>query len=258
MNFSGKVVLITGASSGIGADAAIHLAKLGANVSIVGRNKDRLSKVADQITKNGSPNPLAIVADVTTDSKRIVDETIERFGQLDVLVNNAGIGLIDDINNFNVSEFDCVFSTNVRSIVILTELCVPHLEKSKGNIINVSSAATSIINPSLMTYTMTKGAIDQFTKCLSLNLAAKRIRVNCINPSVIKTPLFDTMGIDEASLEAMYESFKDLYPVGRVGDVSDTSAAIAFLADDKSASFLTGVFIHYSYLFIFDSNLKIF
>lgn len=173
MSFSGKVIIITGASSGIGADAARHLAKLGAKVSIIGRNEQRLNKVAEKIKSAGSPAPLAIVADVTKDAQRIVDETIKHFGQIDVLVNNAGFSKPDNVSEANLSQFDSVFDTNVRSVINLTKLCVPHLEKTKGNIVNVSSVAGLKAFPNAMTYCMSKAALDQFTKCSALDLAPK-------------------------------------------------------------------------------------
>lgn len=141
MSFCGKVVLITGASSGIGADAARHLAKLGANVSIVGRNEKRLNEVAERIVKSGSPKPLPIVADVTKDAKRIIDETVNQFGRIDVLVNNAGVFRVDSVVDFNVSEYDQLMDINLKSAIVLTNLAVPHLEQTKGNVINVSSDA---------------------------------------------------------------------------------------------------------------------
>lgn len=241
MSFNGLVVLITGASSGIGADAARYLAKLGAKVSIVGRNEKRLNEVAKEIEQSGALTPFQIVADVTKDAKRIVDETIKHFdGKLDVLVNNAGIVIQDTVETANLAEFDRIFDTNVRSIITLTQLCVPHLEKTKGNVVNVSSIAGLKAVRNVMTYCMSKAALDQFTKCSALDLAPKGIRVNSINPSVIRTPIFDTVGIPSEIAEQMFSEFKKRYPVGRVGDVSDTSAAIAFLADNKSASFVTG------------------
>ncbi|XP_055307133.1 uncharacterized protein LOC129571368 [Sitodiplosis mosellana] len=134
MGFEEKVVLITGGSSGIGADAAIHLAKLGAKVSIVGRNAKRLEDVAKQIKIAGGSTPLEIVADVTKDAKRIVDETINHFGKLDVLLNNAGITNNGRIQDLKIKDFDHLFDINVRSVIILTQQCIPHLEKTKGNI----------------------------------------------------------------------------------------------------------------------------
>lgn len=240
MSFGNKVVLVTGASSGIGADCARHFAKLGANVVLVGRNEKRLNEIVDFIKQTNSPTPLAIVADVTKDAQRIVDETIKQFGKLNVLVNNAGIVIQDNVVDAKLSEFDRVFDTNVRSIITLTQLCVAHLEKTKGNVVNVSSVAGLKAVKNVMTYCMSKAALDQFTKCAALDLAPKGIRVNAINPAAIRTPIFQTVGLTTETTEQLFEHYKTHYPVGRVGEVSDTSAAISFLADDKSASFLTG------------------
>lgn len=173
MSFNGKVVLVTGASSGIGAGAARHFASLGAKVVIVGRNEKRLHEVADQIKKDGSPVPYEIVADVTKDAKRIVDETINHFGKLDVLVNNAGIVILDNAAVIELAEFDRVLDTNVRSVITLTKLSVPYLEKTKGNIVNISSVAGLNAVQNGLTYCVSKAALDQFTKCAALDLAPK-------------------------------------------------------------------------------------
>lgn len=242
MAFEGKVILITGASSGIGADAARHLAKLGASVAIVGRNESQLKEVAEQIKEcESSPKPLVIVADVTKDAERIVDETINEFGKLDVLINNAGIATIDTIIEVDLVNFDRIIDTNVRSVINLTKLCVPHLEKTKGNVLNVSSIAGLKGIRNSMSYCISKAAITQFTKCCALDLAAKGIRVNAIAPSVIRTPIFGKDFIPCEKIERYFAHFEKKYPVGRIGEVSDTSSAISYLADNQTASFLTGV-----------------
>lgn len=243
MSFKDKVVLITGASSGIGADAARHLAKLGANVSVVGRNKKRLTDVADQIKQSGSPQPLIIYGDITNDAERIVEQTIRRYRKLDVLINNAGIVLEDSVSQVNMSEFDRVIDTNLRSAINLTKLCVPHLEKTKGNVVNVSSISALQAAKNGMSYCISKAALDQFTKCAALDLAEKGIRVNSINPADIRTPIFETNGLSGEFVDAYLNSLKAKYLVGRVGEVSDTSAAIAYLADNNVASFLTGIIL---------------
>lgn len=212
-------------------------------MAIVGRNSDRLNEVAEQIKSADLPTPLTIVADVTKDGQRIVDETIKHFGKLNVLVNNAGISVHDSIYDMDITEFDRVFDTNVRSIMILTQLCVPHLEATKGNIVNISSIASLKPLPGLTGYCTAKAALDQFTKCCALDLAPKSIRVNAINPGVVRTPIFQKTGMTDEAVEKLFEQVKKEYPVGRVGEVSDTSEAIAFLADDKRASFLNGVIL---------------
>lgn len=243
MSFDGKVILITGASSGIGADAARHLAKLGAKLSIVDKNEERLNEVAEEINESGTQTPLAIVADVTKDVDRIVNETIKHFQQLDVLINNAGVVIMDNVNEVNLAEFDRVIDVNVRSAITLTKLCVPYLEKTKGNIVNVSSVGGLKAKINSMTYCMSKAALDQFTKCCALDLASKGIRVNSINPAAIQTRLFESYGSDQNQYEQRLQERKNRYPLGRVGSVSDTSAAIAYLADNGLASFLTGVLL---------------
>lgn len=219
MNFDGKVVLITGGSSGIGADAARHLSKLGAKVAIVGRNENRLNEVANQIKDAGSPTPLAIVADVTKDAERIVDTTINHFGKLDVLLNNAGIMMLDKVAEFNISNYDRMFDVNVRSAFILTNLCVPYLEKTRGNIINMSSTASLTPIHNAPTFCMTKAALDQLTKCSALELGPKGIRVNSLNPALVRTPSLYTFGISEDEMEKMIEKTSLKHPLGRVGEV---------------------------------------
>lgn len=241
MNFDGKVVLITGASSGIGADAARYLAKYGAKVAIVGRNTSRLTEVVEQIKSSGSSAPLAIVADVTKDAERIVNETINHFGKLDVLVNNVGIWMEDNIAELQMSDFDRVFDINTRSVIYLTKLCVPHLEKTRGNIVTVSSVSALKPVPNWLSYGMSKAALDQFTKISALDLAPRGIRVNSVNPAAIRTPIIQTAGYTAEQSDKLFDGVSTKYPLGRAGDVFDTSAAIAFLADNKLASFLTGV-----------------
>lgn len=240
MSFTGKIILITGGSSGIGADAAIHLAKLGASVAIVGRNAERLNEVAEQIRLSGSPEPFAVIADVTKDTERIISETIQRFGKLDVLINNAGI-----IRNNSgeplgaLDTFDQIFNTNVRSVLALTKLAVPHLEKTKGNVINISSIAGTVTSSRHTAYAISKSAIDHLTRCAAVELAPKGIRVNAVKPGLIQTPIFENGGLNSRDVKEIYDSAQLTYPLGRTGVVEDTTAAIVFLAND-TASFITG------------------
>lgn len=216
------------------------MAKLGADVVIVGRNAKRLNEVADQIIKAGSSKPLPIVADITIDSERIINETIAHFGRLDILVNNAGILNTDSVVNFDANEFDRILNTNLRSAIILTHLAVPHLEKTKGNVINVSSIGSLRAFEMFTSYCISKAGLDQFTKCAAIALAAKGIRVNAINPATIRTPIFEVLGVDETNAEHFFEERKREYLVGRCGEVADASAAIAYLA---SESFVNGVLL---------------
>lgn len=182
MAFSGKVVIITGASSGIGAEAARDFSKLGASLVLVGRNVENLQKVASECAD--PEKVLAVQADVTAEEgpKKIIDEALQKFGQIDVLVNNAGILETGSIENTSLEQYDRVMNTNIRSIYALTMLAVPHLIKTVGNIVNVSSVNGIRSFPGVLAYNISKAAVDQFTRCVALELAPKQVRVNSVNP----------------------------------------------------------------------------
>ena len=153
------------------------MAKKGASVCIVGRNAERLNEVGDRIKKDASsPTPLVIVADVSSDAERIITETIKHFGKLDVLINNAGIYTKDTIETVDLDEYERIMSTNVTSVIKLSKLAVPYLEKTKGNILNVSSAAGLRIKPDSFSYCISKYACNAITKSAALDLAPKGIR----------------------------------------------------------------------------------
>lgn len=238
MNFNDKVILITGAASGIGAHAAIHLSKLGASVAIVDRHALKLSKTACKIRKARSPEPLEIVANVNEDAERIIVETIDRFGKLNVLVNNAAIAYNTDILG-PLEAYDDLMNTNVRSLLALTKLAVPHLEATKGNVVNVSSIIGHMVMKNLTFYSMTKAAVDHFTRCAAVELAPKGIRVNSVCPGVIRTPMWFTHQSNPVEITRFFERYSRMQLVNRIGEVDDTSNAIAFLASDL-ASFITG------------------
>lgn len=230
-------------NAGIGAEAARHLAKLGARIAIVGRNESRLNAVAEDIRLANGATPLAIVADVNKDTDRIIDETIQRFGQLDVLVNNVGIGETHStVADVSMDAFDTIFDTNVRSVVQLTKLAVPHLERTRGNVVNVSSVAGLRPLAGLFSYCISKAALNQFTRCAALDLGPKGIRVNALNPGLVETRFFEAAGFDQKSIEQIFAGAKLIYPLRRTGLPTDTSTAIAYLASE-GASFITGALL---------------
>lgn len=238
MSFAGKVVLITGASSGIGAATAVHLAQLGASLSISGRNKDNLNNVA----KRCGQSKLFIVTGELTDEndvKNIIDSTIKHYGKLDVLINNAGILEKGSIESTSLEQYDRVFNINVRSVYQLTALAVPHLIKTKGNIVNVSSVNGLRSFPGCLAYCMSKSAVDQFTRCIALELGPKQVRVNAVNPGVVVTNLHRSSGMSEEQLNIFFEHSKETHVLGRTGEVTEVAKTIAFLASDD-ASFITG------------------
>lgn len=242
--FAGKVVLITGASSGIGAASAVHFASLGASLALHGRNLANLQKIAEKCVCSPPgqiPKPLLVTGELTNDDevKKILENTLSHFGKLDVLVNNAGIIETGSIETTNLDQYDRVFNANVRSVYHLTNLAVPHLIKTKGNIVNVSSVNGIRSFAGVLAYCMSKSAIDQFTRCTALELALKQVRVNGVNPGVTVTNLHKTGGMDEETYVKFLERCKETHALGRPGQASEVANTIAFLASDD-ASNITG------------------
>lgn len=183
MAFEGKVVLITGGNGGIGGACAEHFAKEGALLALVGRNAEKFDLVVEKIRKSGvEAEPLCIVADITIDAQRVIEETIRKYGSLDILINNAGITANDSIDTFNMDKFDRIMSINFRAAVELTHLAVPHLIKTKGSIVNVSSICGIVTKEGLISYSCSKAALDHFTKIIALELAPKGVTCNSMNP----------------------------------------------------------------------------
>ncbi|XP_018802392.1 PREDICTED: uncharacterized protein LOC108977243 [Bactrocera latifrons] len=240
MSLAGKVVVVTGASSGIGAATAKAFAQHGCKVVITGRNEANLkSTEAACEAANSKVELLLIPADVTTDAEKIIKTTIDKFGQLDVLVNNAGIGESGAILDIEVDQFDRVMNTNLRSVFLLTKYAAPHLVKTQGNIVNVSSVAGLRSFPGLSVYGTSKAALEQFTRCIALDLAPKNVRVNAVSPGVIVTNILTRLGMSAEDYAKFLEHSKSTHALGRVGDVKEVADIIIFLASDSS-SFITG------------------
>ncbi|XP_077996063.1 3-oxoacyl-[acyl-carrier-protein] reductase FabG-like [Glandiceps talaboti] len=238
-----KVTLITGASSGIGAGTAKHFASLGSFLALCGRNRENLEKVGIECEANGLPKDkiLLIQGDLTNedDCKAAVERTIEKFGQLDVLVNNAGGFSGGSIETTSLEQYDTIMNINVRSMYQVTMLAVPHLIKSKGSIVNVSSLAGLRSLTNILVYSMSKATVDQFTKCIALELAPRQVRVNCVDPGTIQpTDILRSKGMSEEQQMQYIENIRTAHPLGRIGEVEDVAKAIAFFASDD-ASFIT-------------------
>jgi len=246
-NLSKKVALITGASSGIGAATAVLFARLGAKLSLAGRNEANLKRIAGECARvlSADERPLLVTGDLTVESdvKRLVDATVEKFGCLNILVNNAGIMEHGTIETTSMEQFDSVMNANVRSVYQLTMLCVPHLVETRGNIVNVSSICGTRSCPGVLSYSMSKSAIDQLTRCVALDLAAKGVRANSVNPGVTITELLKRGGLADDAYANFIERSKGTHPLGRPGKPEEVAQAIAFLASD-AASFITGEHVH--------------
>ncbi|XP_046581628.1 3-oxoacyl-[acyl-carrier-protein] reductase FabG-like isoform X1 [Haliotis rubra] len=240
-NLAGKVALITGASSGIGAATAVLFSKLGAQVALTGRKEENLQQVGAECEKSTSQKPFLVTGDLVkeADVKNVLDATVKHFGRLNILVNCAGIIELGSIENTSLEQYDRVMDANVRSVLHLTMLAVPYLTETKGNIVNVSSVNGMRSFPGVLAYNMSKSAIDHFTRCVALELAPKQVRVNSVNPGVIVTNLQKRGGLDEARYAQFLERSKETHALGRPGNPEEVARTIAFVASDD-ASFITG------------------
>jgi NAD(P)-dependent dehydrogenase (short-subunit alcohol dehydrogenase family) len=236
----GKVALVTGASSGIGRATAIAMAQCGARVALVGRDIDALRDVAGKIAESGG-EAVSLVADLNNDrdAEKAVAGAVAALGGLDILVNAAGTIANGTIENTTEEGWNSMMRINLEAVFKLMQLAVPHLEKRKGNIVNVSSVTGIRAFPGVLAYCVSKAGVDQLTRCAALELAPKGIRVNAVNPGVVVSNLHRRGGMDEQKYRAFLEHSKTTHPLGRVGSPEDVANVIVFLASDK-AGWVTG------------------
>ncbi|XP_046567450.1 3-oxoacyl-[acyl-carrier-protein] reductase FabG-like isoform X2 [Haliotis rubra] len=248
--FSDRVVLITGASAGIGEGTALHFAKHGAKLSLTGRDKTRLEDVAKRCSECGIPadDILTLSGDLTDEAfrKATIEKTVAKFARLDVLVNNAGMLYPGPSMTMDGSKYDQMMDLNMRVPFQLSQLAVPHLEKTQGNIVNVSSICGAKSMPEIGIYCVSKAALDMFTQCLALELAPKKVRVNSVNPGTVVSMIHRREGTSFHDKDDEYAKFLEQqagrHPLGRVGQPQDVAESIAYLASD-AASFVTGQLI---------------
>ena len=235
-----RVVMITGSTSGIGRATARRFAADGAHVIACGRNVSALQEVEEEIKSRGGTS-LSLAVDVTVESEvqRAFDTAINQAGRLDVLVNAAGHISNGSIEDTSLQAWDAMMNVNLRSVFYLMQLAAPHLIKTGGNIVNVSSVTGLRSFPGVLAYCVSKAGVDQLTRCAALELAAKGVRVNAVNPGVVITEIHKRGGMSEEAYENFLERSKTTHPIGRVGEAAEIAELIFFLASDK-ASWITG------------------
>jgi NAD(P)-dependent dehydrogenase (short-subunit alcohol dehydrogenase family) len=233
-----KKVLVTGASSGIGRAAAELFLNMDATVTLVGRRESALEAVVNA-TVNGEA--FVITADLADEkqTESCVNQAVELMGGLDVLINAAGILKSGHIEATSMELWDEMMNINARSVFHLMKLAIPHLEKTKGNIVNVSSVTGLRSFPNVLAYCVSKAAVDQLTRCAALELAPKGIRVNAVNPGVVVSGLHRSGGMNEEAYAGFLEHSKTTHPLGRVGTPQEIAELIYFLASGK-AGWVTG------------------
>jgi len=238
----GKVAVVTGASKGIGASIAEHLAGEGAAVVVnYASSKEGAERVVAEITGTGG-RAIAVQANVAkqADIQRLFAEAKKAFGRLDILVNNAGIYEFAPIEDVTPEHFHKQFDLNVLGLILTTQEALKHLGAGGGSIINISSVAATAAPPATSVYSATKAAVDAVTRSLAKELGPRKIRVNSINPGMVETEGVQAAGIASSDFRKQVEAQT---PLGRIGQPRDIGPAAVFLASDESG-WITGETLH--------------
>jgi NAD(P)-dependent dehydrogenase (short-subunit alcohol dehydrogenase family) len=244
--YADKVVIVTGGSSGIGRGCAYGFVRAGARVVVCSNDEGGGAAVArdlqDLARAEGAGEAHFVYCDVTEedDVRRLIETTVERFDRLDCLVNNAGWHPPHrPIEGFSVGEFRSLLELNLVSVFTACKLALPHLRRTRGNIINMSSLVAQVGQHYATTYVATKGAVTAFTKALALDEAAHGVRVNSISPGNIFTPLWQEAADATPDPERALAEGRAAQPVGRMGTAEEVGRLCVFIAAE--ATFTTGV-----------------
>jgi NAD(P)-dependent dehydrogenase (short-subunit alcohol dehydrogenase family) len=237
MRLKNRVAIVTGAGGGIGRAIAIRFSEEGALVVVNGRHEENITSVADEITEKGH-KAIHMKADVSNSSavKNMVNTIFEKFGKIDILVNNAAVLASSPIESINEEDWDKVMSTNLKSVFLCSKIVGQEMIKAmNGNIINIASIAAHQPYPLGGAYSTSKAGIFMFTKQLAIEWAKHNIRVNGISPGLIRTPMTET----QYQHQETHEKRIQLVPLGRIGTPEDIANTAVFLASDES-SYITG------------------
>jgi len=235
-----RVVMVTGATSGIGRAVARRFASSSDLVIAIARDQAALAEVEADIVRSGG-RCSTIRLDVTNDAEVIkaLERAIRETNRLDVLVNAAGHISTGSIENTSLAAWDAMMNVNLRAVFHLMQLASPHLIKSKGNIVNISSVTGLRSFPGVLAYCVSKAGLDQLTRCSALELAPKGVRVNAVNPGVVVTEIHKRGGMSEEHYQAFLEHSRTTHPLGRVGDPREIAELVFYLASENAA-WITG------------------
>ena len=237
----GKIAIVTGANSGIGEAIAMLFAQEGAKVVVCARRPDAGRETVEKIKAQGHEAILS-VCDISKkdDIYATVECAVKTWGTVDVVVNNAAVALVKNVLDTTDDEWDQVMNTNVKSVFHMAKAVIPHMQKNGGgSIINVASQLAMVAAPNFAVYTAGKGAILNFTRALALDHAKDNIRVNCLCPGAVATPLLLNQFKGKDGPQGGLQDLINMHPIGRLGRPEEQAAAALFLASDMS-SFMTG------------------
>jgi dihydroanticapsin dehydrogenase len=244
MKLKDKVAIVTGGGTGIGRATSILLAKEGARVTVAGRREEKLIETIEKIKENGGVAH-HVTADISRekDTLRIVKETVNEFGKLDILVNNAGVFKGIPLVETSEEDYNYIMDINLKGTFFMCKHAVTEM-KEGGVIVNVASTLgiKGFRGFTTAAYSASKAGVIMLTKALALELACRRIRVNCVCPGVVETELFETLGIPKEKIPERMKMWEEFHPIGRNGKPEDVARAILFLASDDS-SWATGAIL---------------
>ena len=241
---SGKVALITGGGTGIGRAIALAFAREGASVAVAGRRLEKLRQVINEVHKQDGAG-LAMECDVSRarDVERAVKGTVERFGRVNVLVNNAGTLHVSTVEGISEEEWDRVMTVNVKGPFLMSRAVLPEFRKCGGGVIvNLGSVLGLVAVKDRAAYCASKGGVTMLTKAMALDHAHENIRVNCICPSIVETELVKRVFDQSEQGQALRKARVATIPLGRIGQPADVAEMAVFLASEES-SWLTGTAI---------------
>jgi NAD(P)-dependent dehydrogenase (short-subunit alcohol dehydrogenase family) len=241
MTLDGKVALVTGAGKGIGKGCAEVLSRYGARIAVVDIDTAAGPQTAKGIEANGG-HAVFLPADVSkaAEVQNMVAQLIELFGRLDILINNAGYHISKSVEDTSEEEWDYILDTNLRSVFLCSKYAIPYLRKTRGAIVNMSSMVGLVGQRNAGAYSATKGGIIAMTKGMALDFAKDGIRVNCICPGWVETPLVEDWFSQQADPQAAKTYIFARHPLGRIATPEEVGDAAVFLCSEAS-SFVTGV-----------------